>query len=227
MKLRSHVLLVLCVAAAACGALWGAFEAGRMFAGYSHMLGGKSSAETLAETAALTARLHDAQARLAAAEAARRVDQTTYAEVERSVADLQSQLEEQRQELNFYRGIVRPGSGTFGIRIQRLRVLPSVAPHRFRVRVVLSQASRDNKPATASADLLITGQRGGHTVTLPLAQVATSPRPLNFSFRYFQELETEIELPVDFVAQRVQVEVRGAPGTPPLRQSFPWRIDTA
>jgi hypothetical protein len=211
----------------ALASLFVAFEAGRIFAGYGGVFASKAGVAQSLENADLTAKLHQVEAQLAAAETARMVDRATYAEVERSQAEIQALLDEQRQELSFYRSIVRPGSGIFGVHIQRLQVLPSLTPRHYRVRLVLSQASRDSKPATATADFSVIGVQGGRSVSLPLAKIGTTSRVLSFTFRYFEEAETEIELPVDFVPQRVQVEVRGTQRGGPVRQSFLWKLEAA
>ena len=215
--------LALLAAGLALTSLFGAFQAGRVLSGYA----AKASSAQSIESAALTAQLHQVEAQLVAAETARMVDRATYAEVERSQAEIQAQLDEQRQELSFYRSIIRPGNGIFGVHIQRLRILPSLAPRHYRVRLVLSQASRDSKPATANADFVVMGVQGGRPVSLPLSKIGTVSRVLTFSFRYFEEAETEIELPVDFVPQRVQVEVRGPQRGGPVRQSFIWKLEVA
>jgi hypothetical protein len=206
--------------------LWGTFEAGRMLAGYSVLSAERARLERTAEVADLAAKLKDAESRLAAAEVARRVDREAQAQVEKSLAELQARLGEANQELAFYRSIVSPSDGIFGMRIQRLRLQPALAPRRYRVRLVLVQASRLEAVTTATADLTVEGVRGGRAASLPLSEIGTSSKVLNFAFRYFEEVETEIELPADFVPQTVQVEVRPAKGASPIRQAYPWKIDT-
>jgi hypothetical protein len=203
-----------------------AFEAGRLRAGYSVVSAELERRELKGELAELRGELSASRAKQAAAEMARRVDKESYTQVEKSLADLESRLAEQSQELAFYRGIVNPTDGIAGLRIQRLQVLPGVAPHRFRVRIVLIQAARQDATTTATADLSIDGERGGRAVNLPLAEIGTAPKPLTFSFRYFQEIETEIQLPADFVPERVQVEVRPAKATAPLRETYPWKVES-
>jgi hypothetical protein len=219
-RFGKRALAVLAGTLALC-ALWAVYEAGSLFTGYT-----RAHRDSQA-VAALTVQLHDAEARLAAAEAARLVDRATYAEVERSVVELQAELQEQRQELAFYRSIVRPDNGIFGIHIQRLQILPGALPRHYRVRVVLSQANRDNKPSAATADFTVMGTKGGRQVTLALTALGSNAHPLSFSFRYFQEAETEIELPPDFLPQKVQLEVRAPQGRAPIRQSFGWRLESA
>jgi hypothetical protein len=203
-----------------------AFEAGQWRAGYSALSAEVEKHEREAENAALKTQLATSQAKLAAADMARRVDRESSAQVEKSLTDMETRLAEQSQELTFYRGIVNPSDGIAGLKVQRVQVLPGVAPHRYRVRIVLIQAARQDATTSASADLSIDGMRAGRAVNLPLAEIGTSPKALTFSFRFFQELETEIQLPPDFVPQRVQIEVRPARATAPIRATFPWKIDT-
>ena len=208
-------------------ALAGAFELGRSRGGFSIVEAELDRRGKAGQIEALTAELREAQVKLAATEMARRVDAESYAQVEKSLADLQGQLGEQSQELTFYRGIVNPADNIAGLRIQQIKVLPGIAPRRFRVRIVLIQAARQDSVTSATADLSIDGVRGGRAVNLPLAEIGTSSRSLAFSFRYFQELETEIELPADFLPQRVQLEVRPARASSSIRQTYPWKIETS
>ena len=204
----------------------GAFEAGRMLAGYSLVSAERERLAQSAEIRALTGKLRDTESRLATAEVARRVDHEAQAQVETSLAELQARLGEATQELAFYRSVVNPSSGTLGMRVQRLRVQPALAPRHYRVRMVLVQAARQDAVTAATADFTVDGLRGGRAASLPLSQIGTSARALGFSFRYFQEVETEIELPADFVPQTIEVEVRPARSASPIRQSFPWKIET-
>jgi hypothetical protein len=223
--IRSALLWgIVIVGGAVC--LVGAFEAGRIRAGYSLLAVELDQRAKSAEIEDLRAQLRATQARLADAEVARRVDREAYQQVEKSLADFEARLSAQSQELTFYRGIVNPSDGLAGLRIQRLQILPGIAPHRFRVRIVLIQAARQDAVASGTAELSVDGSRGGRALNLPLAQIGTSSNTLSFSFRYFQEVETEIELPADFLPERVVIEVRPAKATASIRQTYPWKIET-
>ncbi len=206
--------------------VWGTFEAGRMLAGFSVINAERERLARGAEIRDLTAKLRDTESKLAMAEVARRVDHEAQSQVEKSLSELQSRLGEATQELAFYRSVVNPSDGILGMRVQRLRIQPALAPRRFRVRLVLMQAARQETVTAASADFTVEGLRGGHATSLPLSEIGTASRVLNFSFRYFQELETEIELPADFVPRSVEVEVRPTKGASPIRQAYPWTIET-
>jgi hypothetical protein len=223
---RRAVLFRAVVLLGALAGVWGVFEAGRMLAGYSVISAERERLARNAQIRDLTAKLRDVESRLAMAEIARRVDREAEAQVEKSLAELQARLGEATQELAFYRSVVNPSDGMLGMRIQRVRVQPALAPRRYRVRVVLMQAARQEAVTSATADFTIDGVRAGRATSLPLADIGTSARVLNFAFRYFQEAETEIELPADFLPQTIQVEVRPAKGASPIRQAYPWKIET-
>ena len=223
---RRAIFIRTAVVVGAVVGLAGALEAGRMLAGYSVLQAERERLARTAEIRSLAAKLHDTEARLATSEVARRVDHEAEVQVEKSLAELQARLGEATQELAFYRSVLSPSDGNLGMRVQRLRIQPALAPRRYRVRLVLVQAARQDAVTAATADFTVVGVRGGHEASLPLSEIGTASRVLNFSFRYFQELETEIELPADFVPQSVEIEVRPAKGASPIRQAYPWKIET-
>lgn len=226
---RRTLALYAAVAVAALLLLWGVFEAGRATAGFSIGRWYAERSALVARAEALGEQVAELEARVASAEIAKRVDREAYAQVEKSLADLQAQLGEQSQELAFYRGIVSPSDGSAGLRVQRLLVAPGEKPHHYRLRVVLIQAARGDARIAGRVELLVEGTRAGRPASLPLDGIAQDAhsRRLEFSFRYFQEVETEVVLPADFVPQRVQVEVRPRNSDAPIRQSYPWTTATA
>jgi hypothetical protein len=224
--LRRGPLLWAAVGLAAAVLLWVAFEAGRIRGGYSVTDAFAERRQLQAEVEKLDTRARELEAQLATAEIARRVDRESYAQVEKSLADLQQQLGEQSQELAFYRGIVSPADGTVGLRVQRLLVQPTAETGRYRLRIVLIQAARQDAIVTGTVEITLDGQRGGRAVSLDLAALGRD-RPLPYSFRYFQEVETEVQIPPDFAPARVQVEVRPRGADAPVRASYPWQVETA
>jgi hypothetical protein len=207
-------------------ALWGGFEWGRSRGGYDVAEAVLERRALQSQISDLKSRLAESEAKLVASDVARKVDREAYAQVGRSLADLQTRLGAQGQELAFYRSVIDPNEGITGMRIQRLKVLPATQPRHFRVRIVLVQAARQDASAVAAADFTVDGTLRGRAASLSLAAIGTSSRVLNFSFRYFQELEAEIELPPQFLPQTLQVEVRPSKGAAPIRQAYPWKLET-
>jgi hypothetical protein len=192
--------------------MYGAYELGRYRAGYD-VLSAARQRGVLQKRLGEVSNENEALRRdKASAQLNREVNRRSYADVEKMLADLQAQLLRQREELAFYRGIVSPEDGIGGLRVQRFQVLPTDAERRFKLRLVLVQSMRQNTVASGSVHL-----------TLPAIADAQSTLP--FSFRYFQDLEQEVELPADFEPHSVEVHVRTARQAE-VRESFPWKIQT-
>ena len=205
-----------------CLALFVAYAAGRISAGYS---GGAAARALGLPDPALEragARARELESKLAALEVARKVDQAAAAKLASAQEDLQSKIQEQSQELAFYRSIVAPDDATAGFRILKVQVMPGAGAQRFRLRIVLIQAPR---PATDIAgELVVTmdGVRSGRAVSLPLGAAG---RPLPYAFRSFQELNQDFELPADFRPVRLQLEARSRGAPTPVRHSVPWKVE--
>src|SRR5437868_2617440 len=90
------------------------YEWGRFDGGYSKFAEIQRRREQSARIETLTAANEKLRAGIAAAELTRNVERQAYAEVEKSLAELQAQVLKHREELTFYRGIVSPEDGIGG-----------------------------------------------------------------------------------------------------------------
>ena len=80
---------------------------------------------------------------------------------------------------------------------------------------------------SGQASLVVQGTIDGEDAQLSLADLgANSEAPLNFRFRYFQDLDGVLNLPENFVPQAVIVTVRTIKG-PSVDRSFPWAVEEA
>jgi hypothetical protein len=203
------------------------YEWGRFEGGYNKFAEIQHRRELSARIATLEEENERLRAQVASAELARNVDNRAYADVEKTLADLQAQVLKHREELTFYRGIVSPEDGIGGLRIQKFQVMPGAADLHYRLRLVLVQSMRQDAVVSGSVVIQIEGVRDNRPVQLPLADagVATTRADgqLPFQFRYFQNLEQDIVLPEGFEPRAVTVEVRSA-RLEPVRESYPWRV---
>jgi hypothetical protein len=202
------------------------YEWGRFEGGYSKFAEIQHRRELAAKIDGLEDENEKLRAQVAAAELARSVDKKSYAEVEKTLADLQAQLAKHRDELTFYRGIVAPEDGIGGLRIQRFQVFPSGADHHYRLHLMLAQSIRQDAVASGSVVIQIEGAKDNRPMQLNLAEVGGTSRPdglVPFQFRYFQNLEQDIALPDGFEPRAVNVEVRSS-RLAPVRESYPWQV---
>jgi hypothetical protein len=218
--------VMVAVALIAILSLYGIYEWGRFQGGYSKF----AEVQHRRELATKIETLEDANARLraevAAAELARDVDKKSYADVEKTLADLQAQVLKHREELTFYRGIVSPEDGIGGLRIQRFQVLTGGVENHYRLRLVLVQSMRQDAVVSGAVIIQIEGVRDNKPAQLTLTEAGGETRAdgqVPFQFRYFQNLEQKITLPAGFEPKAVNVEVRSAKLSP-VRESFPWQV---
>ena len=70
------------------------------------------------------------------------------------------------------------------------------------------------------------GQLDGGTRSLGLAELSPDGAArLDFSFRYFQNLESELRMPEGFAPEKLTVTLRPkGKNAKPVEQSFAWRV---
>lgn len=201
------------------------FELGRYRAGYSvldHRRETAALAESLSQEQASN---NELQRQLAIATTSGEIDRETYSQVESNLGDLQAKIQAQEEELVFYRGIVSPQDGVAGLRIQSLEVLPGDAERRYLLRLVLVQAIVHSRRASGTVKLQLQGIQDGQMAVFDAAElvVGDGGYDMNYEFRYFQGLETELALPLGFEVQRIDVEIwPNEARAQRLSESFEW-----
>jgi HSP20 family molecular chaperone IbpA len=202
------------------------FEWGRFEGGYSKLAEMQQRRELTAQIESLREENEKLRAEIAAAELAREVDRKAYADVEKNLAELQAQVLRHREELTFYRGIVAPEDGVGRLRIQSFNVLPGAVDRQYRMRLVLVQSMRQDTVVSGTVTVQIEGVQENRPVVLSLGEVGGKTRAdgqVPIQFRYFQNLEQDIELPEGFEPRAVNVEVRSG-RLDPVRESYPWQV---
>ncbi len=231
LRLNDRPLWIYALAAvAAFGALYLAFELGRFRSGFSVI-------DHRRDVAALKQRIDqertaadELRRQVAIAQTSGEIDRETYSQVESNLSNLQAKIQSQEEELVFYRGIVSPQDGVAGLRIQSLEVLPADGERRYSVRLVVVQAIVHSKKLVGQIKLQIEGLRDGQMASLDGSQlVAGDGRyDMAYDFRYFQGLETELELPLGFEPQRINVEIwPNEAKAEKVYQSFEWSVTSA
>lgn len=216
------ILLIIPIAA---GVIYLSFELGRLQAGYS-LLDERRQTENLESSIAERDLAIEALERqLAILETSSDVDQETYENVENNLADLQARIQEQEEELVFLRGIVSPGDGVAGLRIQNVEVEPGAAEATHLLRLLLVQAIVHNDRVTGSVRAQISGTLNGEATEMGLDELGSESRATDipYGFRYFQTLELGLTLPAGFEPEELEIQVW--PRTPrgeTIVQSFAW-----
>ena len=202
------------------------FELGRMQAGYSiadTIATDRAHRETVRSFEDQIVRLKEDIALL---ETHRDIDQHAYDEVESSLAMLEGKIQEQRDAIEFYRGILSPSDGGRGLRVQDLRLTAGPDPQEYRVRLVLIQVMQHDRSVKGDVDLSLEGAQDGETVTYSFDELVPGDEDSNwpFSFRYFQAFDRSLVLPEGFEPERIFLQVRSrTKSVDSVEQSFAWQ----
>lgn len=204
--------------------LYGTFEFGRYDAGYRIVASVRAELAQSAQIRALHAENSALRTELAAAEVARRVDKEGYAQVARSLGDMQSQIARLTQDLAFYRGLVQPDS-IVRVKAQQMQIVPGSAPGQYHLKFVLMQVGKASGSVGGYVVLTIDGMRGAKHETLSLAQVSPAhDANLPYSFKYFQNYDEALTFPAGFQPTRIGVELHaGKDSRHGYRQAFAWQ----
>jgi hypothetical protein len=204
--------------------LYAVFEFGRYEAGFRVVDSVRGALSASGRIRSLEAENESQRRQLEAADTARRVDREGYAQVERSLGDMQSQIARLNQDLSFYRGLVQPES-LIHVKVQQMQIVPDLGKGQFHLKFVLMQTGKSDKEVAGNAAITIEGLLQGKPLSLSYAQVSPNHRvSLAYSFKYFQEYNEPILLPQGFEPTRVDVEIHsGRDASHSVRQAFVWK----
>jgi septal ring factor EnvC (AmiA/AmiB activator) len=163
---------------------------------------------------------------IALLETHRNIDREAYKDVEASLADLQEKIQEQRDAIAFYRGIISPADGQRGLRVQDLSLSKGKDPRQYHVRLVLVQVMQHDRSVKGEVNFSLEGAQDGVATTYKLEKLIpadeTSSWP--FSFRYFQNFDRQLILPEGFRPERINIEVQSrTKSIASVKQSFLWQ----
>lgn len=210
-------------------ALYLSFELGRYRAGYA-IIDAQRQAGALEELiAARDATIESLRRQEAILETSEDIDRETYTRIEATLDELQAKIQAQEEELAFYRGIVSPGDGVAGLRIQDFHIAPTDAEQRHTLRLILVQAIVHNQRVKGSVKVRLNGMLGAEPAVFDLAELVTESetQEIAYDFRYFQSIEQALVLPAGFEPATVEVEIwPREPRGERITRSFEWTAVT-
>lgn len=204
---------------------WALFEYGRFSAGYDSIEVGQEHRVLLSHVDDLEGQIENLREEKAVLERAAQIERKAYDELDTTLKVLQAEILELKEELAFYRGIVSPRDAAQGLHLQRFKIEANGKPRGYRYKVILTQVLKNDRTARGSIRISIAGQSGNETKVLSLREVTEkSVKELEYRFKYFQNLEGDIQLPVGFKPQRITVSLlpKGARGEELIEKTFDW-----
>jgi hypothetical protein len=202
------------------------FEFGRIRAGYDIVEVGNIRQAYEDHIDQLNDEIVELKQEVAILKTNREVDRKSYEEIEASLGTLQAKIQEQRDAIAFYRGIVSPTDGNSGLRVQNLKLSRGTVEREFKIRLVLVQAMQHDRKVTGDVSLSVEGIQDGVDRTYALSDLvpAEEKGAWEFSFRYFQDFDQLLVLPDGFTPERINVEVRSRTRSiSSIEESFAWK----
>jgi hypothetical protein len=218
--LRGAIVLV------ALGAAYLCFEVGRMQAHYNVIDAAEERGQMEQLIVDRNRTIVALEEQIILHETHRDIEKEAYREVESSLTDLQRKIQEQRDAIDFYRGIVSPTDGGRGLRVQDLKLTRSNEERRYNLRLVLVQVMQHDRSVKGEVNFSIDGAQDGVATTYTLEALLPPDGNSNwpFAFRYFQDFERELILPLGFMPERVNIEVLSrTKSIASVEQSFLWQ----
>jgi hypothetical protein len=207
---------------------YGAFELGRASAGYFIVSSMLERLDLRRRSQALEEENDELRHRVSVAEVSQKVDHQAQSDAQQMMGELQAETARQKQELQFYRGLVVRQYGSGALRVQELQVRAEEEERRFRVLITLVQAATRDTIANGTVTFSVEGKQGKEALLLPLAEIEVDKRKqFPFSLRFFQQIEVPIELPLEFQPERLHVEYQLGRNREPVKQAFDWRVEGA
>lgn len=218
------------IAAAWLGVLvlvWGAYELGNYQGGYKRL---EFAAERdrlkadLAEQAKINTKLKE---QITVVERAQAIDSESYRVVRNDLKQLQEEILELREEVEFYRGIVSPTERQAGLNIQTFKLQPAGEERLYHFELVMSQVLKNDRYVKGVVKMYLQGVQEGEPLTLNFSDITPNDSvDRDFRFRYFQRMEGDIRLPEGFSPRNVMVEM--APqGRKAISKSFHWSTEAS
>ena len=122
-------------------------------------------------------------------------------EVGRTIGELQADIARQKQQLEFFRGIVAQDAERPDVGIRTLRLTAGPRPQSRMLRLALVQPGNPQGIVSGTVTITVEGARGGRLARLPQPE-------RGYSFQYFENIEQELTPPPGFTPERVTVQIK-------------------
>lgn len=180
--------------------------------------------EQLAQSAS---EIGELKQRLLQMEQAAVVDREALESVRQTILALREQNSRLEEEVLFYQQIMSPDDADAGLVIGNISLVATTDPSRVSYKLELKQLGNNENLISGQASIEVIGVRQGEELRLPLSQLSPGAEQYRaLEFRYFQNLEGELQLPTDFAPASLQVLVaEDGPGGKLVQKSFDWLVE--
>lgn len=137
------------------------------------------------------------------------VDSQANNDVRSEVVELQKYIAKLEQDNAFYRGLMQPDPKDKGLVIDPPTITVSDVANTYRYNLIIKQIVERHQLVSGYLEVAILGKQGEETHRISLKDLSESidSERIKLRFKYFQPIEGEIALPVDFVPEHLELKV--------------------
>lgn len=167
-----------------------------------------------------TAEVEALKMRIAVLERSEQVAKAALSDLQRTLRDREEEIAGVRADLAFYGRLVG-GAKREGLAVHALSLRPVAGSNAWNFSATLTQNFKRGPDTRGRLTLSVSGVADGKLVTLNWSQLAQQGgNGVDYSFRYFQQINGTIMLPDGFEPNRVRASAEGEGGR--AEQEFPW-----
>lgn len=133
------------------------------------------------------------------------VEREANAQMQKMFSEQLKKQEELQRELMFYRSIMTPEDNAEGVAIYGLEMTQGALVGEYSLKLILTQLQKRKQAIQGRTELTLIGLQDGKPAELSVNKLTGSK--LEFDFRYFQVIDTEVSVPAGFNLQKVKVNV--------------------
>lgn len=155
------------------------------------------------------------------------VDSRATEEVRQTVEALQDEIALLNEEIMFYKGVMVPNAEDKGLRIERLSIEDTPDPNKFRYSLLLTQIVDKHDYVQGGVEIALVGREGDFDLQLSLSDMSQAEKDIiGFRFRYFQNINGELNLPIGFEPRELVIVARSSGrNSQRLEKKFSWQLN--
>lgn len=218
---RRKLFIIGLIATIVAGGAWGIYTYGLTTAGFDILSASRKEDDLKRSINKLVDENQELRESLVRAQRSLQMDQVAYEELNDSLQKSAREIVKLKEEISFYRAILSPNNKVAGLHIQSMHIEPTTNPAIYRYKLVVIQALKHDRNVYGTAHFELSGLQGGQQKVLRFPP--QNKRQINVNFKYFQDIEGEFEVPLNFSpsALTVKVVTRGRDAKT-VERDYPW-----
>lgn len=155
------------------------------------------------------------------------VDKASSEDVRGRVIELKEQIAALEEEISLYRGLMAPTENRQGLTIGSLELIATGVPRRYDFKVVVQQLATNHQVLNGHLNFTVVGREGEITRSIPLKDLTSQidDENIRLRFKYFQNIQGQLELPVGFEPERIELLARSTGrGGIEVEKKFGWLV---